>query len=117
LLAGSPALAADEVVLIEEGQPAPFAGSLYSTERAIRVSAKAERCEFVIAEEKKKADRLIEEKQDTCTKKLAVDKEAHELKEKILKDKPAEWWQLGLAYLAGVATVAVAAWAIGQANK
>jgi hypothetical protein len=118
LLAGSSALATeDRLVLIEKGKPAPFAGTLYATERAIRVTKKAERCEFILTEEKQKGERVVEHQKMLCADRVKNNDEAHELAEQTLKDRPAEWWQIGLAYLAGIGTMALTFWAVGQANK
>lgn len=116
LLVGLPALAAEpqEVVYVQRGETALFAGMLYPAANAIRVSKKAERCDFVVSEEKQRFDRRIDIEQELCRDKLDLNKETSATKLRVLEERPASPLALAVSFLAGGAVVVLGAWVAGQ---
>ena len=118
LLAGLPALATEPVVVpLLKGEPAPYSGMLYSVNRAVRMGKRVERCDFLIAQEQKKTKELLDDEQARCDELMTVNDNASEMREAVLQNQPAPWWVAGLGYVAGVATVVLGAWAVGQVVK
>lgn len=90
---------------------------LYPTEHAIRVSEKAERCSFLVAEKQRLAERQIIFEQEVCSQRLRINDEATNLKLESLKTTSTSPWMIAMAYVAGVATVVLGAWVAGRVSK
>ncbi len=117
LLAGSTASATEPAVQIKKGEPAPFSGMLYPVDRAIAVTKKAERCDFLLVEEKERAAKLLKVQSELAIQKVAVANDACKLKIDTLQGAEISPWMVVLGYFGGVATVALGAWVSGQVSS
>lgn len=88
LLVGSLASAANPPVTpVDKGQPAPFDGMLYPTENAIRLSQKAERCEFIRERDAIAHARMLEIEIRLATKKADIALEKSLSREMVLSEE------------------------------
>lgn len=100
---------------LEAGAPAPYTGTLLSTERAIRLGQRAERCEFLLGDQITKLTRLHEIDLQLERSKLDIERDRNELREAELER------QLGVSWLEHptlvAAVTAVLTYAILRAAK
>ena len=127
------AQANDQIVTLKKNDPAPFAGTLFSTSAAARIAIELENkdsvCNLKIGEavEKQKAyDKFqLDLKQaslDACIEKYTVvvdlkQQQLNDLTDQLKKNtgpQPAWWFASGI--VGGVAVTVLSAWALSQAS-
>ena len=121
-LVGSSALATDTApneaprpTPLEAGAPAPYTGTLLSTERAIRLGQRAERCEFLLADQVVKLTRLHEIDLQLEHNKLDIERDRARLREAEFERQLDVSWLEHPALVAAV--TAVLTYAILRAAK
>ena len=129
----STAHANDQIVTLKKNDPAPFAGTLFSTSASARIAIELENkdsvCDLKIGEavEKQKAfDKfkfdLKQASLDACVEKYTVvvdlkQQQLNDLTEQLKKNtgpQPAWWFAGGI--VGGVAVTVLSAWALSQAS-
>jgi len=101
------------------GQPAPYAGQLLSTELALRLGQKADRCDAYVRIEIDYAARMAQVQLDLERQKRRIDLDAalatlaatRRYYQQQLDDSPSPWLVGGLAVAATVAVTVLAVWA------
>ena len=127
------AQANDQIVTLKKNDPAPFAGTLFSTSAAARIAIELENkdvvCGLKISEAVEKQEAFdkfhLDLKQaslDSCTEKYTVvvglkQQQLNDLTEQLKKNtgpQPAWWFAGGI--VGGVAVTVLSAWALSQAS-
>jgi hypothetical protein len=129
----STARANDQIVTLKKSDPAPFAGTLFSTSAAARIAIELENkdvvCGLKISEAVEKQEAFdkfrLDLKQaslDACVEKYTVvvdlkQQQLNDLTEQLKKNtgpQPAWWFSGGI--VGGVAITVLSAWALSQAS-
>ena len=118
MLVGSPASASEDdlgvVVPVTAGDRVPFDGMLYPVENAIRVSQKAEQCEYLLERNEAHCQRRLAFEDKLCSQVVDLHSDAALERERAMQSSLPTWAIVGIAYAAGALTIVVGAWTMGQ---
>ena len=102
------------VTPVERGETVPFDGMLYPIENAIRVSKRAEQCEFLLKEQEDHCQRRLAFEDKLCGQVVELHADAAREREGAIKARFPSWALVGIAYVSGILTVVIGAWTMGQ---